>query len=152
VLDRLGDAPPGVIADCFAGCGTLTLPLAKSGRTLHALDGDVAGLAALQRAAHKAGLAVTTEVRDLERRPPGAVELQRYAALLFDPPRAGAASLSAALAASKLPLLVAVSCNPDSFARDARTLVAGGYHLGPVQPIDQFLWSSHVELVAAFRR
>ena len=152
VLARLAAAPAGPIADFFAGCGTLSLPIAAGGRPVHAVDGAAAGLAAAQKAARAAGLAVTTETRDIERRPPSSADLARYAALIFDPPRIGAAPLARAIASSEVPLIVAVSCNPDSFARDARILVAGGYRLEAVQPIDQFLWSPHVELVAAFGR
>jgi len=152
VMQHLADARTGAVADYFAGCGTLTLPIAASGRAVHAVDGEEAGLAALLKAARGAALKVTTEARDIERRPPSPNDLTRYAALVFDPPRNGAAALARAIARSEVPLVIAVSCNPDSFARDARTLVAGGYELGEVQPIDQFLWSAHVELVAAFRR
>ena len=152
VMQHLAEAPAGPVADYFAGCGTLTLPIAASGRSVHAIDGEASGLAALLKAARGAALTVTTETRDIERRPPASADLARTAALVFDPPRTGAASLARALARSEVPLVIAVSCNPDSFARDARTLAAGGYRLGAVQPIDQFLWSAHVELVAAFRR
>jgi 23S rRNA (uracil1939-C5)-methyltransferase len=152
VMARLAAARAGPVADYFAGCGTLTLPIAVSGRAVHAVDGEESGLAALQKAARTAGLKVTTETRDIERRPPASSDLARYAALLFDPPRLGAAALARAIARSDLPLVIAVSCNPDSFARDARTLADAGYRLEEVQPIDQFLWSAHVELVAAFRR
>lgn len=152
VLAHLAAAPPGPVADYFAGSGTISLPIAQAGRIVHAVDGDAAALAALGRAARAAGLALTTELRDIERRPPSGVDLDRYGALVFDPPRTGAAALARRVATSPIGLVIAVSCNPESFARDARTLCDGGYRLGVVQPIDQFLWSPHVELVAAFQR
>ena len=93
-----------------------------------------------------------TEVRDLFRSPLVAADLNRFDAVVIDPPRAGAAAQSAELARSAVPVIAAVSCNPVSFARDAATLVAGGYRLDWLQVVDQFRWSPHVELVAAFRR
>ena len=105
-------------------------------------------------AAARAGLGgrITSERRDIEARPLTADELAGFDAVVFDPPRAGAKAQSALLAASAVPRVVAVSCNPASFARDARLLVDGGYRLARVQPIDQFVWSPHVELVAWFER
>ena len=91
-------------------------------------------------------------MRDLQRRPLDPEELAGYDAAVFDPPRIGAKAQATALARTEIPRLAAVSCNPASFARDARILIAGGYRLVAVQPIDQFIWSPHVELVAAFRR
>jgi 23S rRNA (uracil1939-C5)-methyltransferase len=152
VLDRLAAAVPGSIADFFAGAGTLSLPIAATGRIVHAVDGDAAALAALDKAARHTRIGLTTEVRDIERRAPSPHDLASYAALVFDPPRTGAAALTRAIAGATIPLVVAVSCNPETFARDARTLVDAGYALGEVQPIDQFLWSPHIELVAALRR
>jgi 23S rRNA (uracil1939-C5)-methyltransferase len=95
---------------------------------------------------------VTTERRDLFRRPLLAHELGRYQAVVFDPPRAGAKTQAEELAASPVRVVVAVSCSPATFARDARILVDGGYRLDRVTPVDQFLFSPHVELVAVFRR
>lgn len=95
---------------------------------------------------------VTTEGRDLFRRPLTASELERFDAVVFDPPRAGAAEQAAALAASKVEAVVAVSCNPATFARDAAVLVGGGFKIGTVTPVDQFRYSPHVEIVATFRR
>jgi 23S rRNA (uracil1939-C5)-methyltransferase len=141
------------VCDLFAGCGTLSLPLALGAR-VHAVDQDADALAALA-AAYRATAnlrAVTVERRDLFRRPLTAAELDRFDAVVFDPPRAGARAQAAALAASAVALVVAVSCHPGSFARDARILVDGGYRLVEVTPIDQFLWSPHVELVATFTR
>jgi 23S rRNA (uracil1939-C5)-methyltransferase len=140
------------VADLYAGLGTFSLALA--GRAaVHAVEGARTAVAALSAAAACAGLArLTVECRDLEQRPLAPEELARYEAVVFDPPRAGARAQSAALARSRVPRVIAVSCNPASFARDARVLVDGGYRMMKVQPIDQFVWSPHVELVARFER
>src|SRR5207248_2669016 len=120
---------------------------------VHAVDGSAPAVAALAAAKRRAGAdRLTVEERDLEKRPLGAAELAPYDAVVFDPPRAGARAQTAALAASRVPRIVAVSCNPATFARDARILVEAGYSLERVQPIDQFLWSAHVELTATFQR
>ena len=121
---------------------------------VHAVEGARPAAAALAAAAARAGLGgrLTGERRDIEARPLTADELAGFDAVVFDPPRAGAKAQSAVLAASAVPRVVAVSCNPASFARDARLLVDGGYRLARVQPIDQFVWSPHVELVAWFER
>ncbi|MSO70413.1 MAG: class I SAM-dependent RNA methyltransferase [Alphaproteobacteria bacterium] len=142
------------VADLYAGCGTFALALATDGRKVHAVEGDAAQVAALNAAAGKAQLVsrLTTETRDLDRRPLFADDLAAYDAVVFDPPRAGAARQAVELARSKVKTVVAVSCAPASFARDARTLIDGGYKLVRVQPIDQFVWSSAVELVAQFIR
>jgi 23S rRNA (uracil1939-C5)-methyltransferase len=142
------------IADLFAGCGTLSLPLAAAGRVVHALERDSAMLAALEQAARRAGLAtrITTVRRDLQRAPLAGAELDQFDALVVDPPRAGARSQAAALAASRVPRLAMVSCNPATFARDARILTDGGWRCLWIQPIDAFLWSSRIELVGAFVR
>ncbi len=141
------------VAELYAGCGTFTFALARRAR-VHALERDEAALAALWAAARKAGLAgrVTVEARDLARAPLTAEELAGSECVVFDPPRAGAREQAAALADSPVPAVVAVSCNPNSFARDARILVDGGYRLVEVSPVDQFPWSGHLELVASFRR
>ncbi len=144
-------------ADLYAGCGTFTFALASRGR-VHAVEGDSAALEALSAAARAAGLdagiggRVEAEVRDLARQPLMAAELGRLDALVFDPPRAGARAQAEQIAASRLPAVVAVSCNPHTFARDARLLVDGGFELLEVTPIDQFAWTGHLELVAIFRR
>lgn len=153
--DAVQDAMKGVgrIVDLFAGCGTFTLPLA--GRAyVHAVDCDAASIAALLTAARKTQKLkpVTAEVRDLFKRPLAATELERYDAAVLDPPRAGAAAVAKTLAASKLTRAAYVSCNPESFARDARILGEGGWRIESVQPVDQFLWSSHIELVALLGR
>jgi 23S rRNA (uracil1939-C5)-methyltransferase len=151
VLEWVGTAER--VADLFSGVGTFTFPLAARA-AVHAVEGDAAALAALRTAADRAALAghITCERRDLEARPLLPAELGRFDAVVFDPPRAGAAAQSRALAASRVPRIVAVSCNPASFARDARTLCDGGYRLATVQPIDSFVWSPHLELVARFER
>lgn len=140
------------IADLFSGLGTFALPLARHAR-VHAVEYDAAAIAALAVAAKTPGLkSVTTEARDLFKLPLTPLELAPYDAVVLDPPRAGAQAQAAALAKSKVPVIAYVSCNADSFARDAAILIAGGYTPGPVTPIDQFLWSSHIELVGSFRR
>ena len=140
------------VADLFSGVGTFTLPLARRAR-IHAVEQDQAGLMALAQAAKAKGLKpVTTETRDLFRQPLTAAELARYDAVALDPPRAGAEAQAQALAKSTVPVIAYVSCDAASFARDAAILVAAGYRIGPVTPIDQFLWSPHIELVAGFTR
>jgi 23S rRNA (uracil1939-C5)-methyltransferase len=147
----IGDAPR--IADLFAGIGTFTFALAGRAK-VHAVEGWTPAVAALLASARRSGLAqrVTAEARDLEARPLAGDELRRYDAVIFDPPRAGAKHQAAALAASGVPRILAVSCNPATFARDARLLVEGGYRLLRMQPVDQFLWSAHLELAALFAR
>jgi 23S rRNA (uracil1939-C5)-methyltransferase len=144
----------GRIADLFAGCGTFSLALAATGRSVRAIERDRAMLAALEQAARRAGLAarLTTECRDLQRAPLAGAELDGFDALVVDPPRAGARAQAEALAASQVARLAMVSCNPATFARDARILIDGGYSCLWVQPIDAFLWSSRIELVGAFAR
>ena len=147
VLANIGE--PKRVADLFAGLGTFAVPLAQRA-AVHAVEGDAPALAALNKAA--GALRLTTERRDLFENPLTAKELARFDAVVFDPPRAGAAAQAQALAGSKVPRVVAVSCNPATFARDARTLVDGGYVLSRVYPVDQFLWSAHVEVVGVFSR
>ncbi len=151
VAEGCGDAER--IADLFAGVGPFALRLAERARVT-AIDSDDAAIAALKRAADTtAGLKpVLTEARDLFRRPLVAIELKRHDCVLFDPPRQGAEAQARALAASAVPLVVAVSCDPATFARDARILVDGGYRLTRATPVDQFRYSFHVELVARFER
>ncbi|MBN9589337.1 MAG: class I SAM-dependent RNA methyltransferase [Alphaproteobacteria bacterium] len=140
------------IADLFAGCGTFTLPLARGAR-VHAVEQDAPALAALAAAAKAPKLKpVTTEVRDLFRLPLTALELSRFDAVVLDPPRAGAQAQAKMLAASKVQTIAYVSCDATSFARDAAILAGAGFTPGPVQPVDQFLWSAHIELVAGFTR
>src|SRR5579863_397632 len=143
----------GRIADLFCGVGAFALRLAER-RAIHAVDADGGALAALQRAAGETLRLrpISREERDLFQRPLTRQELKRVNAVLFDPPRAGAAAQTAEIAASGVPSVVAVSCNPATFARDARILVDGGYRLVSVAPIDQFRFSPHVEIVGAFSR
>lgn len=149
---RAGVGAARRVADLYAGLGTLSLALAARA-AVHAVEGSREAVAALTAAAARAGVQrLTVERRDLEARPLSPEELASYDAVVFDPPRAGAKAQSAALARSAVPRIVAVSCNPATFARDARLLVDGGYRLTRVQPIDQFVWSPHVELVAWFSR
>jgi 23S rRNA (uracil1939-C5)-methyltransferase len=148
---RAAVGPATRIADLCAGIGTFTFALAALAR-IHAVEGSAPAVAALTQAARRGGLAarVTAEARDLQRQPLDPDELTAYDAVIFDPPRIGAKAQAAALARIRVKRIAAVSCSPASFARDARILIAGGYRLVAVQPIDQFVWSPHVELVAAF--
>ena len=141
------------IADLYCGCGTFTFPLAATGAAVHAVDGLDWQIRTVERAARAAMLnRVTAEVRDLAKRALQPAQLAAYDAVVFDPPRAGAQAQAEALAQSNVPIVVAISCNPASFARDARLLVDGGFHIERIQPVDQFLWSPHLELAAVFRR
>jgi 23S rRNA (uracil1939-C5)-methyltransferase len=145
----MGDAQN--IADLFAGLGTFTLSLGHS-RKIYAGEADRDAIAALKTGAGLALRRVFTEHRDLFRRPLMADELNRFAAVIIDPPRAGAREQMAQLATSKVPRIAYVSCNPSSFARDAKTLVDSGYTLQRIWPVGQFRWSSHVEMVGEFTR
>jgi 23S rRNA (uracil1939-C5)-methyltransferase len=141
------------VADLYAGCGTLSFPLARRAR-VRAVEGAKELADALGAAARQSGQAgrIAVETRDLTRRPLLTEELADFDAVVFDPPRDGAAAQAAQIARSRVPVVVAVSCNPATFARDARTLVDGGYRLRRVTPVDQFLWTPHLELVAVFER
>jgi len=141
------------IVDLFAGCGTFALPLAQTAE-VHAVESDAAMLRALDHGWREAtGLKrITTEVRDLFRRPLLPDELRHFDSVVIDPPRAGAEAQVNEITRSNLTRLAMVSCNPVTFARDARDLIAAGFLLGPITVIDQFRWSAHVELVAAFTR
>ncbi|MCD7058721.1 class I SAM-dependent RNA methyltransferase [Pelagibacterium xiamenense] len=141
------------IADLFCGVGPFALRLA--GRSaVYAADSDAPAIAALDAAHRKTkGLkAVTAEKRDLFRDPMSPFELNRFDTVIIDPPRAGARAQARELAGTKVARVVYVSCDPQSFARDAAILVAGGYRMGRVTPVDQFLHSAHVELLAVFSR
>jgi 23S rRNA (uracil1939-C5)-methyltransferase len=155
VLARLVAAHVGDVrhvADLFCGVGPFALRLAERTRVT-AVDSDEAAIAALRRAAPTPGLKpIAATARDLFRRPLAAAELAACQAVVFDPPRQGAQAQARELGRSKVPVVVAVSCNPATLARDAQILVAGGYRLERVTPIDQFRYSSHVELVALLRR
>lgn len=152
ILEALPDTPRPVL-ELFSGCGSFTFPLLKRG-PVKAVDGDPAALAALQAAACLPELQgrLESEQRDLFRRPYGADELKGFDTVVLDPPRAGAQAQAERLAESPVKTVVAVSCNPATFARDARILVDGGYRLTWAAPVDQFVWSPHLELVARFAR
>jgi 23S rRNA (uracil1939-C5)-methyltransferase len=150
VTALVGDAK--TIADLFAGVGPFALRLAERARVI-AADNEETAIAALRQAAATSGLKpIDAQRRDLFRRPFLAKELARVDAVVFDPPRQGAEQQARELAASEVPLIVAVSCNHATFARDARILLAGGYRLTAVTPVDQFRYSAHVEIVARFVR
>ncbi|SDI05060.1 MULTISPECIES: class I SAM-dependent RNA methyltransferase [Bradyrhizobium] len=141
------------VADLFCGVGPFALRLAAKSRVA-AFDNDASSIAALQKAATStSGLKpLKAEARDLFRRPLVPQELRDYDTVVFDPPRQGAQAVATHLAASKVPTVVAVSCNVATFARDARILIDGGYKIDGVTPVDQFRHTPHVELVARFRR
>ena len=143
VCEAVGEA--GRSADLFAGLGTFALALPGQ---VYAAEASRDAVLALKRAAP----VIAVEHRDLYRRPLDASELGNFDAVVLDPPRAGGAEQIAALASSAVPRIAYVSCNPATFARDARTLVDGGYTLEWVRPVGQFRWSTHVELAAAFSR
>ena len=145
--------PQKRVVDLFSGVGTFALPLAES-MEVHAVEGDAAMTRALDLAARNTPNLhrISTETRDLFRRPLEPDELNAFTAAVIDPPRAGAEAQTDRLAASRIPVIAAVSCNPVTFARDAKALSAAGYRLDWVQVVDQFRWSTHVELVARFSR
>jgi 23S rRNA (uracil1939-C5)-methyltransferase len=149
------EATAGVkrVADLFSGVGTFALRLAARAET-HAAEGDADMLKALKRAAEGApGLKpMTVETRDLSRNPVSAVELRRFDAVVFDPPRAGARLQAEEIAASDIARVAAVSCDPATFARDVRILIDAGFRLTKVTPVDQFRWSPHVEAVGVLER
>jgi 23S rRNA (uracil1939-C5)-methyltransferase len=150
VAERCGK--PKHIADLFCGVGPFALRLASRARVT-AFDNDAGAVAALQKAATVPGLKpVKAEARDLFRRPLVPQELREVDVVVFDPPRQGAQAQSVQLAASKVPVVIAVSCNAATFARDAKILVDGGYRVEAVVPVDQFRHTPHVELVARFSR
>ena len=152
VAGIIGDA--GRVLDLFAGCGTFGLPLLPTLSQLTVAESDRAALAALRQAVDGAGRGAQLACveADLMEAPLMEDDLDGFDAVIIDPPRAGAAAQCARLAASPVPVIAMVSCNPATFARDAATLTAGGYIMGRPQIIDQFRFSSHVEIVAGFRR
>jgi 23S rRNA (uracil1939-C5)-methyltransferase len=151
VADHLAGARR--VADLFSGIGTFALALARQS-PVHAVEASEPALAALPAAARRAtGLKpITTERRDLFAMPLAPQELRAFDAIVFDPPRAGAKAQAEALAVSEVARVAAVSCNPATFARDARILIDGGYALERVVPVDQFVYSAEVEVVGLFRR
>jgi 23S rRNA (uracil1939-C5)-methyltransferase len=142
-----------VVADLFCGVGPFALRLAERAR-VRAYDSEATAIDALTKAAASTrGLKpITAETRDLFRRPLAVPELRDFDAVVFDPPRQGAVAQAQQLAGSRVPVVVAVSCNPATFARDAKVLIDGGYKIGAIEPIDQFKYSPHVELVSRFAR
>ncbi|HVZ13607.1 MAG TPA: RNA methyltransferase, partial [Bauldia sp.] len=151
VLAHVGDAAP--VADLFAGIGTFTFRLAAHG-AVTAVEGDAVSVAAIDAAARRArGVKrVTAKRRDLFQNPLAPQELNQFRAVVFDPPAAGAKAQAEMLARSRVPKVVAISCNPATLARDARILIDGGYRLTQVLPVDQFLFSAEIEAVASFTR
>lgn len=147
VTEAVGQADMSV--DLFAGLGTFSL--AVPGK-VHAVEGARDALLALQMAANRARTSLSCEHRDLFRRPLTTAELDRYSAIIIDPPRAGAKEQVMTIAQSRVPTVVCVSCNPATFARDVRLLTDGGYRLDWIQPVGQFRWSTHVELAARLSR
>lgn len=141
------------VADLFAGCGTFTFAAARRA-SVHAVDSDRPAIGALQDAVRNARKLkpVTAETRNLFSLPLQPSELARFDAAVLDPPRAGAGAQAAALANSVIGRVAYVSCNPETFARDAVILAAKGFRIAWVRPVDQFLWSSHIELVALLER
>lgn len=151
VLEGIGAAKS--VADLFCGVGPFALRMAAQAR-VYAADSDRPAVEALKKAFnHTQGLKpLTAQVRDLFRDPLAPIELDPYDAVVFDPPRAGAEGQARELARSRVKTVVAVSCEPKTFARDAAILIDGGYSLKRVTPVDQFAWSTHVEVVGVFRR
>ncbi|KAA2315425.1 class I SAM-dependent RNA methyltransferase [Pseudooceanicola sediminis] len=139
------------VADLFAGCGTFALPLSEQAEVL-AVEGDRDMTDALEQGWRRAGglHRLRPMVRDLFRNPLTPEDLKGIEAVVIDPPRAGAEAQTRQLAEAHIPVIAAVSCNPMTFARDARLLIEAGYRMGPVQVVDQFRWSAHVELVTEF--
>ena len=139
------------VADLFSGLGTFALPLATKAKVL-AAEGARDAILSLKAASGRAGRPIVADHRDLFRRPYLAAELSRFGAVVVDPPRAGAKEQVAELAKAELPRIAYVSCNPATFARDAKMLAAGGWRLEWIRPVGQFHWSIHVELAASFAR
>ena len=141
------------VADLFCGAGTFTFPLAEVA-SVTAADSAASSIAALKAALPTTqGLkGIEAQARDLFRRPLSPFDLKGCDAIVLDPPRAGALEQTQQLPGTKAQTIVGVSCNPQTFARDARVLVDAGFRLEKVTPIDQFIWSTHIELVGVFRR
>jgi len=148
---REGMEDAAIVADLFSGLGTFALPLAAGGR-VYAAEGARDAVLALKAGSARAGLHLFVEHRDLFRRPLAVAELDRFEAIVLDPPRAGAKEQAVQIAQSQVGRIVYASCNPATFARDAKTLVDGGYRLDWIAPVGQFRWSTHIELVARFTR
>ena len=151
VTDAVGGAKH--IVDLFAGSGTFALPLARNA-AVHAVESDPNMLQSLDHAwRHASDMhQVTTEIRDLFRRPLVPLDLRKIDAVVIDPPRAGAEAQVNELAQSDIPIIAMVSCNPITFAKDAKTLINSGFSLTWVDVVDQFRWSPHIELAAQFTK
>ena len=149
VREVVGEA--AVVADLFAGVGTFAMPIAAKARVL-AAEGARDPALSLRLAANRSGRQIGVEHRDLFRRPLSEEELSKFQAVILDPPRAGAKEQAPALARADIERIAYVSCNPATFARDARTLAEGGWRIDWIKPVGQFRWSTHVELVGAFSR
>lgn len=149
VREAVGDA--ATVADLFSGLGTFSFALART-EPVMAMEAARPAVFAQRNAANRHHKAITVEHRDLYRRPVTSKELAAYKAVVLDPPRAGAEEQVKELAASTVPIIAYVSCNPASFARDAAILVAGGYRIDWIQPVGQFRWSTHMELAARLSR
>lgn len=148
---RLAVSDAGTIADLFSGLGTFALSVGQ-GKAVYAAEAGRDLVLSLRQAANRTQRKLVADHRDLFRRPLIPAELNRFEAIILDPPRAGAREQVLQLALSNVPVIVYVSCNPGSFARDAKLLIESGYRLANVQPVGQFRWSTHVELVAVFKR
>ena len=149
VRAAVGDA--ATVADLFSGLGTFSFALTRT-EPVMAMEAARPAVFAQRNAANRHQKAITVEHRDLYRRPVTTKELVAYKAVVLDPPRAGAEEQVRELAASTVPVIAYVSCNPASFARDAAILVAGGYRIDWIQPVGQFRWSTHMELAARLSR
>jgi 23S rRNA (uracil1939-C5)-methyltransferase len=149
VAEAIGGAAS--VADLFAGLGTFAVPVSVKAKVL-AVEGARDPALALRMAANRTGRSIAVEHRDLFRRPMSDQEIGHFEAVILDPPRAGAKEQAPALARADIGRIAYVSCNPATFARDARTLVDGGWRIEWIKPVGQFRWSTHVELAAAFKR
>lgn len=149
MLETVGDTK--LVADLFAGLGTFTFALGEKCK-VYAAEGSRDAIGALKMAANLSGRQIFTEHRDLFRRPLSPQELSRFGAVILDPPRAGARDQVVQIAQSDIPKICYISCNPASFARDAKQLCDAGYKLDVLWPVGQFLWSTHVELVSSFSK
>lgn len=145
VLDYLGESATGKVADLFAGCGTFTGAVIAAGGQCDAYEGEAVSVSALKQSGHRDAF-----VQNLFTDPLGEKQLAQYDAVITDPPRAGAKAQSETMAWSAVPKIISVSCNPVTFARDAKILTDGGYKLDRLTIVDQFIWSPHTELVGLF--
>ena len=141
-----------LICELFSGCGTITLPLLSKGFKIDAYEIDTQSLDAVDFASRKQGHGnkVNTQSRNLKYNPLTSEELNKFDAIIIDPPRSGARSQFFNIAHSKVPIIISISCNINTFVRDAKVLIENNYELKWVQPIDQFLFTSHVEVVGLF--